>query len=758
MDFLDSHIWRKGKPKGIFMKGIVGKIKNKYFDLSNFKLALFNIVVLAGYIGGSIALVVCVINGLHIAQLVAIAAAVIVIAFCFYIGNYCNMLNLGGAIIVMVVSLVLFPIMFFTGGGLYGGMSSWFIIGIVFTVLLVSGKLEFITMTLQVIIIIGCYVVAYLYPELVIPLESELAVYIDVLQSLIVVGVAIALIYLFQLNIYNKLLVKADAASNAKSEFLSNMSHEIRTPLNAIIGMNEIVLRQAKDEEIITNATMIQNSSEALLNLINDILDISKIESGKIELIDDDYSISSLCVDTYNMIIDRAKKKDLVLTMECNESIPKVLRGDMMRIRQILINIMTNAVKYTEKGRVCVEITGKNILDKETGAATGKYMLELIVTDTGIGMTKESIAKLFDKFERFDMQKNRTVEGTGLGMSITKELIRLMHGEINVQSTYGVGSRFAVTIPQVIIDENSVGNVDVTAHMGRSSGQNYKQSFTAPTANILVVDDVESNLKVVCGLLKQTQIKIDTATSGKSGIEFACEKCYDIIFMDHMMPEMDGIESFHALQANPSNQNSNTPVVMLTANALSGEREKYMAIGFTDYLTKPIRVDELEEMLIQYLPAEKVILGDETASATDVAPAIDAVPAKNAAPAAAEATTPEATGFDAISGFSKKDALTYCAGSEEFLQEMLADYVGNDRFEKLDNIFIAQDWENYRVEVHALKSTSRTVGLNELGNLAEENEHAIKDENIDFVLEHHAPMMEFYAQTLRGIKRCLETI
>ncbi len=723
------------------MKEKLQAFQKRFFDVNNIQLLLYNIVVVVGTIGGTTALVVGIVGGLPQRQNIFILAALAVLVVSFYIGNWKNMLNIGGAMVVGIISLVLFPVIFFTDGGVYGGMACWFIIGIVFSVLLVSGRLLYILVPAQIIVIVACYVIAYKHPELVTAFDTEEKIYIDVVQSVIVIGLAIALIFLFQISIYKKLLKSTAEANKAKSEFLSNMSHEIRTPLNAIIGMNEIILRQSSDEEISSCALMVQNSSEALLNLVNDILDISKIEAGKMEIVADEYHITSLCSDCYNMVIDRAAKKDLNLSFTCDEYMPSVIRGDMTRVRQVVMNLVTNAVKYTESGDVNVNISG-SLMPAANGGK--QVFVKIVVADTGIGMTSEDTSRLFDKFERFDMEKNRTVEGTGLGMSITKELVSLMDGEIDVESIYGEGTTFTVVIPQEVVDDTPIGKVDVSTVNANAPRKYHKETFTAPDAKILVVDDVESNIKVARGLLSGTELQIDSATSGKAAIELACANSYDIIFMDHMMPEMDGIEAFHTLQENPANKCVDTPVIMLTANALSGEREKYLAEGFDDYLTKPIRANELEDMIIDYLPVSKVILKSTK---------VDAITSFAGVPTGADSPT----GFDAIPGFVKEDALTYCGGSEEFLLEMLKDYAENGRYEKLDEVYANQDWENYRIEVHALKSTSRTIGLNDLGYLAEKQEYAVREAELEYVLAHHESLMEAFDAALMGIGKCLKS-
>ncbi len=390
---------------------------------------------------------------------------------------------------------------------------------------------------------------------------------------------------------------QAEASNRSKSEFLSNMSHEIRTPLNAIIGMNEIILREADDPTLFAYAQSAQAASTGLLSLINDILDTSKMEAGKFELVEDVYAVSSVYVDCYNMIADRANEKNLDLQFICDPTIPTELYGDMLRVRQIFSNILTNAVKFTEVGYVKITLMGRRMGDI--------CHLTFICEDSGVGMSDENLLKLYDKFERFDLQANRSVEGAGLGMNITKRLLDMMGGTISVESRLGFGSVFNVDLPQRIINDTPIGKVDVVEEAQRflNSGN---ETFIAPEAKILVVDDVESNIKVFRNVLKPTMMKVTSAHSGKEAIALACERRFDVIFLDHMMPGMDGIETLHNIKAAADNKNPDTPVVMLTANALAGEREKYFEEGFSDYLTKPIHVNDLHTSLLNHLPSDLV--------------------------------------------------------------------------------------------------------------------------------------------------------
>lgn len=372
---------------------------------------------------------------------------------------------------------------------------------------------------------------------------------------------------------------EAEAANMAKSSFLANMSHEIRTPINAILGMNEMILREEKDPAIRGYAGNIQASGNSLLSIVSDVLDISKIESGKLEIIPVDYEVNSLISDCCNMAACRAKAKELELLVECADNVPMKLCGDETHIRQIIMNLLTNAVKYTEKGTVKLIVSGR--------FTDGGFVLKVDVSDTGIGIAEENLPQLFTQFQRFDLQRNRNIEGTGLGLSIVKRLCDLMSGTITARSVLGSGSTFTVELPQKVVDSTPCGGVNLNYSAGAE--HEYHHSFEAPEAKILAVDDLPVNLLVIANLLKETRIKIDTAGSGRECLDKCSQQKYDLILMDHMMPEMDGVQTFEKLHGDKSSPNFETPVIMLTANALAGMREQYMDVGFADYVSKPVR-------------------------------------------------------------------------------------------------------------------------------------------------------------------------
>ena len=392
---------------------------------------------------------------------------------------------------------------------------------------------------------------------------------------------------------------EAVVARDAQAKFLANMSHEIRTPINVIIGMNEMILRENEVQTVEDYAHNIESASNMLLGLINDVLDFSKIESGQLELVEDNYDFAKLVQDEVLLLKARSAGKPLSTKIEIDSQIPSKLFGDELRIKQVLTNLLSNAVKYTRGGSVTLKAFFKQ-MDEEN------IELGFSVIDTGIGIKKEDLSKLFDSFKRLELDKNRNVQGTGLGLNIAKQLVELMNGKIIVDSVYGEGSNFTILIPQKVIDKKPVEDWQKSLHVNRTKKVPKKALFTAPEAKILIVDDNTVNLTLMKGLLKRTQIQVDTVKSGKESLEITKDKKYDIIFMDHMMPELDGIETLELLRAEADNPNKDGIVIALTANAIAGCKEMYLSYGFNDYFAKPIQADKLEEMLVEYLPKQYV--------------------------------------------------------------------------------------------------------------------------------------------------------
>ncbi|MBR6451414.1 MAG: response regulator [Lachnospiraceae bacterium] len=528
----------------------------------------------------------------------------------------------------------------------------------------------------------------------------------------------------------------ADSANKAKSTFLSNMSHEIRTPINAILGMNEMVLRESKEEGTLLYSENIKKAGNTLLGIVNDVLDFSKIEAGKIEIIPVDYDLSSVINDLVNMVRIRADEKGLDLELDIDSNIPRILNGDEIRIKQIITNILTNAVKYTEKGKVtfCVGYSKTEEPDE--------ILLRVSVIDTGIGIREEDMGKLFTKFDRIDEASHRNIEGTGLGMSITRSLLKLMGSDLNVKSRYGEGSDFSFNLKQKVVKWEPMGDFDANYSRSMEERQKHTAAFTAQNARVLMVDDNTMNLLVFKSLIKQTKVRVDTALSGDECLKKCAATKYDMIFLDHMMPGKDGIETLHELRAMQDRPNSDTPVICLTANAISGARESYIKEGFDEYLTKPIDTDKLEKMLYEFLPQDKIDDPEQDGILEFAAAGEDEdFDRRNAdAQKSLEALSSQ-TLIDPQAGLKNcGDAEIYLSIMELFYDSM------DDSIRELTSYKDVNDLADYEVKVHSLKSSARTIGAAALGEKALKLEMAGKSSDADFIRENHEDF----------VKDCLE--
>jgi signal transduction histidine kinase/ActR/RegA family two-component response regulator len=389
---------------------------------------------------------------------------------------------------------------------------------------------------------------------------------------------------------------KAEHAATVKSAFLANMSHEIRTPMNAILGMAEMALRGDLAQEEREYIEQIQIASEGLLTIINDILDFSKMESGKMQIIDCEYAVLNMVKEVSSLVQGKVKDKGLTLSVQVDPNIPRILFGDENRVKQVLINLVNNAVKFTDEGSVTIQVDYERTEDQE------RVLLKVAVKDTGMGIKEEDIERIFNSFEQSDTYRNRKKEGSGLGLSISKQLLLLMGGDISVESVYQQGSCFSFYVPQKIIDATPCGPYEESA--SRRSRKSEYSKFRAPDAKVLIVDDNLVNLKVAAGLMKPFEMQVDTAKSGRQALEKVKEKEYHLIFMDHMMPDMDGVETAHRIREMEGDYYQQVPIIALTANALSGAREMFMEEGLNDFIAKPIDMKELSDKILEWLPFE----------------------------------------------------------------------------------------------------------------------------------------------------------
>ena len=518
---------------------------------------------------------------------------------------------------------------------------------------------------------------------------------------------------------------QAILASKAKTVFLANMSHEIRTPLNAILGLDEMILNSQEKSEIDEYARNIQNSGKSLLSIINDILDFSKIESGKLELVQTPYHLAALLHDINLMMNLKASRKGLTYKSDIDENILENLYGDEVRLRQIITNLLNNAIKYTQQGSVSLKVRGY------TEGNTMNLVVE--VSDTGIGIKKEDLPSIFARYRRVDEQKNKNIEGSGLGLAIVQSLLKLMDGTIEIESSYGKGSTFTVVIPQEIYGNSTISSYKAAAT--DKIEKSIEDLYVAPDARVLVVDDNNVNLVVAKGFLKRTQAQVTTCDSGKECLELMKRTKYDIIFLDHMMPGMDGVETLHRSQTMIGNLNRFTPIIALTANAISGMREKYLDLGFTDYISKPIDSHHFYEVFYKSIPQN--IIEPKT-----TAPETTAEKEKPKDP------TDKALDFDQASG------IKLCGGDKELYLSTLKTFCHDkpETQKKLVQFLMSEDWLNYQIIVHSLKSNSLLIGSKNFSDLAFQLESACKaiqdksevEKSIKFIESHHGQFMQMY--------------
>lgn len=758
-------------------------MKEKLKKLTDEKLPvqqlLFNWISIAGILAALVSSIFTAFAGLPIATVFISLALAVALCVCTYIANFRGMLRQASFYVCFLVTIVAFPLMYLMGGGIYSGMPIWFVMGILLTFLLLSGRDFYIFIVLELFVTSIVMLLSYLDIVNVPSMMGEKAFYLDVWQSIVITGLCVGAVVKFQIRIYEKelekneeqrirmevLKVEAEKASIAKSDFLANMSHEIRTPLNAIIGLSRIALREDMSDTVRNNIEDILNSSNNLLSIINDILDFSKIESGKLEIVHAKYQLSSLIYDVATIIHFRINDKPIEFIQDIDDTIPNTLYGDEVRIRQILINVLGNAVKYTKKGKIVLKMDWKRL--------GGIAILNIAVSDTGQGIRKENLEQIFKRFRRLEMQDNRQIEGTGLGLSITKGLLDRMGGAISVESTYGVGSTFTVTIPQKIIDEKPIyGEAKAMARNNYEKKKCFDSGITFRGANVLVVDDSTMNLKVAKGLLAPYKMNIECVGGARECLEKVSKTRYDLILLDHMMPEMDGVETLWRMREDPD---FNTPVVALTANAVNGAKKQYLDWGFMDYLSKPMHLDELEVCLKKYLGS---FMHKETLGPKEQAPETADTPltAEAAAPertedaarpdmdAAAEDTqqpvrVEKAERLEPDKGvFDVEQGMEYAVDNKEFYLETLHIYMDETSESEmlLREYLELENLKDYEVLVHALKSNSRLVGAVATSELALQMEQQSRDGNLEFVQAHHEELMARLALAKKYIRQYLD--
>jgi len=565
-----------------------------------FRVRLFNVLAL---VGGMISLINgissyannqdSVILGLNL----GIAVLSFVLLFYAYkSGRY----QFCYVVTIIMIFLMMFPYLFFKSGGYKGGMVSFYIFGILFTVFMLEGKVMFFTSFMEMVVYIATIMIAYQNPQMVVWFSSEKEVVMDLLIGFCASSISVAAVMYLHFRMYNKqqeileeARIEAQSANKAKSTFLANMSHEIRTPINVMLGMNEMILRESECEEIRQYAKSIERSGGYLISLINNILDISRIESGKMEIEEGKYELRQLLDEVMLIAEKQAEQKSLKMNLIFDKTLPAYLIGDVIHIKQILLNLINNAVKYTKEGQIDIKVS-KN-------AEETKLIFE--VKDTGIGIKEENLPVLFDAFMRVDSKKNKKIKGTGLGLAIAKQLAEQMDGMIWVESVYGKGSSFFVQLPMKKVSDGKISNVE-----WKETDERKRRSFVAPQAKILIVDDNPENLMVTRSLLKRTAVFVDTAASGEECVHKVRQNIYDLILLDYMMPQMDGIDTIRELKKDVQ---FHIPVIALTADVTKGIEQTFLREGFCAYLSKPVMWSKLEDLLMKYLRDDLVFIRED---------------------------------------------------------------------------------------------------------------------------------------------------
>lgn len=565
-----------------------------------FRVRLFNVLAL---VGGMISLINgissyannqdSVILGLNL----GIAVLSFVLLFYAYkSGRY----QFCYVVTIIMIFLMMFPYLFFKSGGYKGGMVSFYIFGILFTVFMLEGKAMFFTAFTEMVVYISTIMIAYQNPQMVVWFSSEKEVVMDLLIGFCASSISVAAVMYLHFRMYNKqqeileeARIEAQSANKAKSAFLANMSHEIRTPINVMLGMNEMILRESESKEIRQYAKSIERSGGYLISLINNILDISRIESGKMEIEEGKYELRQLLDEVMLIAEKQAEQKSLKMNLIFDKTLPAYLIGDVIHIKQILLNLINNAVKYTKEGQIDIKVS-KN-------AEETKLIFE--VKDTGIGIKEENLPVLFDAFMRVDSKKNKKIKGTGLGLAIAKQLAEQMDGMIWVESVYGKGSSFFVQLPMKKVSDGKISNVE-----WKETDERKRRSFVAPQAKILIVDDNPENLMVTRSLLKRTAVFVDTAASGEECVHKVRQNVYDLILLDYMMPQMDGIDTIRELKKDVQ---FHIPVIALTADVTKGIEQTFLREGFCAYLSKPVMWSKLEDLLMKYLRDDLVFIRED---------------------------------------------------------------------------------------------------------------------------------------------------
>ena len=665
-------------------------IKNKLFAQNmDFRIRIFNLLAATGFIVSLVIFAVSLINGasaLNCAMLLSAALlSAVMLVYSTKTGNYrpCYIIT------VIFIFMLLFPMMFFTAGGYNSGMPCFFVFAVVFTLFMLEGKAGIICAAAEIVIYVSCCGAAYRFPQLVTPFPDEKGVVSDVVTGICVASSALGATMFFQIKMYNEAVKEARRSNKAKGIFLANMSHEIRTPINVILGMNELITRSSDHQEVLEYTSKIQSAGDMLLSIINNILDVTQIESGKIMTSVKPYRTDSLVSELASIGSELCGKKGLVFTADISPNMMSMLEGDKNHLKQIVTNFLSNAAKYTLFGSVT--LSAETFVQNDNNETS---ILKITVSDTGIGIPDKELEHIFEVFGRGKNAVEYAVEGTGLGLAISKDLADSMGGRLIAESCEGKGSTFGIEIPQKICNSSPIGEIVLTV-----SQKNCSDSFIAPECRILAVDDNADNLRVISLLLERTMITVDTASDGISAAKAVENTAYDLILLDYMMPITDGIQTLKKMRDN--GLPLSTPVIALTAEALSGSEEKFISAGFSAYLSKPISWHTLEKTLITMLPANKVIMGS---SSEDI---ISPEESHRLSELMKQYDISLDSGLSYLSG----NMTRFCA-----LAKIFSDGYEHNR-ERLENMFDGGS-DRLIFEIHSLKSAAKGIGAISLFEIA----------------------------------------
>ena len=702
-------------------------INNTFFSRKlDFRVRLFNILAVIGIFVSLASTAASFILGEPAGIALIYACFALLSAWLLWYSAKSGKYQLCYFITIVVIFMIGFPVFFFMTGAYFGTLPYFFIFAIVFTVFMLEGATALIVAAVELLVYAGICLYAYgryVFDEFYM---SGSLVVIDTIFSFTIVSAALGLCIFLHFRLYNRQQRELETAweeskrlSEVKNVFLANMSHEIRTPINVMLGMTEMVLRDSSDETIRDYAGKIQNSGSMLLVLVSNLLDVSKIESGKLEMSEDRYRVSELIKELYEVGAESSRKKGLSFSVQVDDDLPSELWGDLLRLKQVAANFLSNATKYTDSGSVVLKFSRKETSN------SGVIMLCISVADTGIGIRDENLPLLFDAFTRVELPAGRYIEGTGLGLAIAKDLTELMHGQIGVESEYGSGSEFWVEIPQTVVDERPTEDWRTSRD---HAGDGMEESFTAPDARILIVDDNADNRQTIGILLKRTLLRVDMAGSGAECLEAVARSDYDVILMDYMMPDMDGLETLRRLRE--GNAGFRTPVIALTANAVAGVEDKLIAEGFASFITKPVQARILEDALAAHLPAG-LVTQHVISRESWVPPELKETLARDLAVFGVSL----AEGLRNASGdlsLLARMADVFAQGCGESITELREAFPGAGGTDRLGSLDTGRaDFEKLRHAAHSLKSRAGFVGAESLQNTAQTVEQLCADLGAD---------------------------